>query len=83
MPFGNQCRPAKESAVVRWTSDAPTPEFHAGPKCDSWEVLVPELMFEQQDNSIERSLRRQLRFDVRLGAIALVGIPAPKPPATA
>ena len=45
-PAGTRCRSAAVRAVVGWTRDASEPHFHDGLKCDEWEVVVPELVFE-------------------------------------
>ena len=45
-PPGMHCRSAQVLAVVRWTREASQPKYHDALKCDSWEVIVPELTFE-------------------------------------
>ena len=37
---------ARVFAVVGWSIDASKPEFRATMKCDNWEVVVPEIVFE-------------------------------------
>ena len=45
-PAGMRCVSAAVHAVVTWSRDASEPEFQSGLKCDHWEVVVPELIFE-------------------------------------
>ena len=45
-PPGKQCRSAEVLAIVRWSREASKPEYHAQINCDSWEVVVPEIVFE-------------------------------------
>ena len=45
-PAGTRCVSAAVHAVVSWSRDASEPEFQDGLKCDHWEVVVPELVFE-------------------------------------
>ena len=47
-PAGMRCVSAAVHAVVTWSRDASEPEFQAGLKCDHWEVVVPELVFEPE-----------------------------------
>ena len=46
-PAGMRCVRAAVHAVVIWSRDASEPEYQGGLKCDRWEVVVPELVFEQ------------------------------------
>ena len=39
-------REARVRAVVRWSQDASEPDYRDGLRCDAWEVVVPELVFE-------------------------------------
>ncbi len=50
-PAGMRCISAAVHAVVTWSRDASEPEFQAGLKCDRWEVVVPELVFEPEARS--------------------------------
>lgn len=43
---GMQCRFAKVLAVARWERNNSDPEYQKDILCDSWEVVVPELVFE-------------------------------------
>ena len=45
-PAGMRCVSVAVHAVVTWSRDASEPEFQVGLKCDRWEVVVPELIFE-------------------------------------
>ena len=45
-PRGTRCSSAKVLAVVGWSRELSDPKYHDGIKCDSWEVVVPELVFE-------------------------------------
>ena len=45
-PPGTRCRSASVLAVVGWSREASEPEYHDFIKCDNWEVVVPELVFE-------------------------------------
>ena len=45
-PSGMQCRSAEVLAVVGWSRDASEPRYRDTLKCDTWEVVVPELVFE-------------------------------------
>ena len=33
-------------AIVKWSRDSSDPKYLEHTKCDSWEVVVPELVFE-------------------------------------
>ena len=50
-PAGTRCVAAAVHAVVTWSRDASEPEFRDGLKCDHWEVVVPELVFEPEVRS--------------------------------
>ncbi|MDE0628647.1 MAG: RecQ family ATP-dependent DNA helicase [Bryobacterales bacterium] len=45
-PPGMRCRSAKVFAAVGWSREASEPEFRDAMRCDAWEVVVPELVFE-------------------------------------
>ena len=45
-PPGTRCRSASVWAVTGWSREASKPEYHDSIKCDEWEVIVPELVFE-------------------------------------
>ncbi len=47
-PPGTRCRSASVLAVVGRSREASDPEYHEYIKCDSWEVIVPELVFEPE-----------------------------------
>ena len=43
---GMICAFARVLAVVSWDRERSEPEYRKGIRCDSWEVVVPELVFE-------------------------------------
>ena len=45
-PAGMRCVSAAAHAVVTWSREASEPAFQDALKCDRWEVVVPELVFE-------------------------------------
>ena len=45
-PVGTRCASATVLAVVAWSRAASEPKFQVGLQCDTWEVVVPELVFE-------------------------------------
>ncbi len=45
-PAGTRCRSATVLAIVGWSREASKPDYRDGVKCDTWEVIVPELTFE-------------------------------------
>ena len=45
-PADMRCASAAVHAVVTWSRDASEPEYQRGLRCDHWEVVVPELVFE-------------------------------------
>ena len=45
-PAGTRCRAAEVFAVARWSREASEPRYRDSAKCDTWEVVVPELVFE-------------------------------------
>lgn len=45
-PGGAQCSSASVYAIVSWSREASDPQFREGMVCDTWEVVVPELVFE-------------------------------------
>ena len=47
-PPGMKCTSAKVYAVVSWSRDATDPDYQKLAKCDAWEVVVPELVFEPE-----------------------------------
>ena len=48
-PSGMRCGSATVFAIVTWNRDASDPRYRDGIKCDEWEVVVPELVFEPAD----------------------------------
>ena len=47
-PPGTRCRSARVFAVVAWSREASEPQYRDRAKCDAWEVVVPELVFEPE-----------------------------------
>ena len=45
-PTGLRCTFATVMAVATWDRERSEPEFQNGLRCDTWEVVVPELVFE-------------------------------------
>ena len=45
MPTGLRCAFATVLAVATWDRERSEPEYRDGPQCDTWEVVVPELVF--------------------------------------
>ncbi|MCY4133117.1 MAG: RecQ family ATP-dependent DNA helicase [Nitrospira sp.] len=46
LPPGTRCHSATVSAIVVWSRDTSAPLYRDGAKCDTWEVVVPELVFD-------------------------------------
>ena len=47
-PAGMRCVSAAVHAVVAWSREASDTKYLDGLKCDRWEVVVPELVFEPE-----------------------------------
>ena len=45
-PADMRCRSAEVSAIVCWSRESSEPQYRDSIKCESWEVVVPELVFE-------------------------------------
>jgi ATP-dependent DNA helicase RecQ len=45
-PAGMRCTFATVLAVVGWDRERSEPQYRDRLNCDSWEVVVPELVFE-------------------------------------
>ena len=45
-PAGTRCGFATVRAIVAWSRERSEPEYQDRIKCDTWEVVVPELVFE-------------------------------------
>ena len=48
-PVGMPCRSATVLAVVGWSREASDPQYHDGIRCETWEVVVPELVFGPEE----------------------------------
>ncbi len=46
VPSGMSCASATVLAVVTWDRESSEPEYRSRLRCDSWEVVVPEMVFE-------------------------------------
>jgi ATP-dependent DNA helicase RecQ len=44
-PAGMRCAFATVLAIATWDRERSEPEYRDGPQCDTWEVVVPELVF--------------------------------------
>ena len=54
MPTGMGCASAIVSAIVSWDKERSEPEYWDHLVCDSWETVVPELIFEPSPSSVVR-----------------------------
>ncbi|MYF28996.1 MAG: hypothetical protein F4169_09045 [Gammaproteobacteria bacterium] len=45
-PAGTRCTSASVLAIATWSREYSAPQYQSGLKCDTWEVVVPELVFE-------------------------------------
>ena len=43
---GRRCTHARVLGIVSWERERSEPEFQKGLRCDIWEVVLPELVFE-------------------------------------
>ncbi len=50
-----RCRSVKVQAITGWSREASGPEFHNRIRCDSWEVVVPEFVFEPKGSQADDS----------------------------
>ena len=47
-PAGMRCRFARVLAIATWDRDSSEPQYQGRLQCDTWEVVVPELVFERE-----------------------------------
>ena len=47
-PDGMRCKSATVMAIVTWDRERSEPEYRNRLRCDDWEVVVPELVFEPE-----------------------------------
>ena len=47
-PGGMRCTSATVMAIVTWDKDKSEPQFQGGLRCEQWEVVIPELVFEPE-----------------------------------
>ena len=45
LPKGTQCRSATVLAITTWSRELSQPQYQSRIKCDTWEVVLPELRF--------------------------------------
>ena len=45
-PSGTRCASAKVLAIATWSREYSEPQYQNNLRCDNWEVVVPELVFE-------------------------------------
>ena len=45
-PKGMACIAARVAAIVSWSRADSNPEYHSQYRCDSWETVIPEFVFE-------------------------------------
>ncbi len=48
VPHGFRCKFATVLAIVTWSREKSEPEYRQGLRCDEWEVVAPELVFESE-----------------------------------
>ena len=53
-PPRKSCRSAGVLAIVGWSRDASDPDYRESMRCDSWEVVVPELVFQPGGPEVRR-----------------------------
>ena len=49
-----RCREVSVHAIVHWNRDISQPEFQKKVKCDTWEVVVPRMVFEPDPTVVRR-----------------------------
>ena len=49
VPAGARCAFATVMAIVEWDRERSDPDYRDGLRCESWEVVVPEIVFEPDD----------------------------------
>ena len=50
-PDGMRCTSATVLAIVTWDKEKSEPQFQGNFRCENWEVVVPELVFEPERQS--------------------------------
>jgi ATP-dependent DNA helicase RecQ len=51
-PKGMVCITARVAAIVSWTRADSDPEYQSLHRCDAWETVIPELVFEPMDRRL-------------------------------
>ena len=59
-PPGSRCRSAEVFAIVSWSREVSDPKFLDAMKCDAWEAVVPELVFEPVARDEKQLLRKRI-----------------------
>ncbi len=54
-PKDTRCRAAEVFAIVRWDRDSSDQKYHDSIRTETWEVVVPELVFETLDHQDQAS----------------------------
>jgi len=54
-PPGMRCRSTEVLAVVGWSREASEAQYQDSIRCDAWEVVVPELVFEPHQEAVHES----------------------------
>ena len=49
VPAGARCAFATVMAILEWDRERSDPDYRDGLRCESWEVVVPEIVFEPDD----------------------------------
>ena len=55
MPAGASCTSGTVLAVATWDKESSEPPYRERLLCDSWEVVIPELVFERGGNRVEKA----------------------------
>ena len=62
-PPGTRCSSASVLAIIAWSREASDPEYQDWMICDTWEVVMPELVFEPEGELPGPIPRRRSRGD--------------------
>ncbi len=67
-PAAAKLRSAAVYAVVRWSREASDPKYRDFARCDEWEAVVPELVFEPDRGAAATAPPTGARFDAAPGS---------------
>ena len=70
-PSEARCRSAEVFAVVGWSREASEPKYRDAMRCDAWEAVVPELVFEPV--GLQSSVRDTLAVPANANTRGYVG----------